>query len=97
MEEFKCYDVVLTITQGAIRWLMKVIQGFGEFSGQKINVQKPKIITRYLMEEDEGFLHKESSCHVIESVKYLGLSLTGKNQEICYDHIIDSWKGRAQL
>lgn len=30
------------------------------------------------MEEDEGFLHKESSCHVIESVKFLGLSLTGK-------------------
>lgn len=34
-EEFKCYsdDVVLTITQAAIRPLIKVIQGFGEFSG----------------------------------------------------------------
>lgn len=47
------------------------------------------------MEEDKGFLRKKSSCQVIESVKYLGLSLTGKNKEICYDHIIDSWRKRA--
>lgn len=72
---------------------MEQIEILKTFSGFKLNKRNTKIITKHLTKQEEDNVTKITGCElVIDSVKYLGIKISGKSEMLFKDNYKDLWK-----
>uniref|UniRef100_A0A803TLV0 Reverse transcriptase domain-containing protein n=1 Tax=Anolis carolinensis TaxID=28377 RepID=A0A803TLV0_ANOCA len=87
-------DVICIIEeprQQISKW-MATIERFGNLAGFKLNKQKTKMLTKNITKKNQVTLQEISGLKITPKLKYLGIWLTAKNNQLLKNNYQDKWK-----
>uniref|UniRef100_A0A803TV12 Reverse transcriptase domain-containing protein n=1 Tax=Anolis carolinensis TaxID=28377 RepID=A0A803TV12_ANOCA len=88
-------DDVICIIENPIQniknWLLK-IEEYGNVAGLKINTKKTMILTKNMSKKKQKELHDISGLKTVSKLKYLGIWLSAKNNQLLDLNYVGKWK-----